>query len=126
MKMKYLAYAMLLVGVAFTSREANAQDFYYTPPGYGYGYYSGLNFGNGVGYGYGLGVGIALPPQAFMSSYTPPQVPVQYFNSDLEALHASLPGNSYAPPRPVTRPPKKKVVKKHHETYYPGIGLVAD
>lgn len=124
--MKYLAFALLLVGAAVTSREANAQDFYYTPPGYGYGYYSGLNFGNGVGYGYGLGVGIALPPQAFMGSYTPPQVPMQYFGSDFEAQYAASTGNSFAPPRPVVRPTKKKVVKKTHQVYYPGVGLVGD
>jgi hypothetical protein len=123
--MKYLAFAVLLIGATFTSREANAQGFWYGVPGYANNdYYYGLNFGNGVGYGYGLGVGINLPPQAFYGSYTPAEIPMQYFGSDFEQEHALAMGNSYAPPRPVIRPPKKTKVTKKHETYYPGIGLV--
>lgn len=90
--MRLFAFALVLVGSVFASRDAVAQGFWYVPPGYDYGYYYGLDFGGGVGYGYGAGIGVAVPPQALMGSYTPPYIPPQDFG---DIQQAEWPANGY-------------------------------
>lgn len=68
--MRHLTLAIFLISASLVSREATAQSFWYTPPGYDYGYYYGLDLGNGVGFGYGAGVGVPLNPEVFMQTRT--------------------------------------------------------
>ena len=51
--MRIIAIAVAALSIALFHRSAEAQSFWYVPPGYGYGYSQDL--GNGVGFGYGIG-----------------------------------------------------------------------
>lgn len=70
--MRILAFVALVCWGAM-SREAAAQDFFYSPPGSAYGDYYGANLGNGIGFGYGIGVGVS--PGLLNSSVTDTYIP---------------------------------------------------
>lgn len=55
--MRHLAFATSLIGCLHSYQEANAQGFWYTPPGADLSYVYGIDLGNGLGFGYGFGIG---------------------------------------------------------------------
>lgn len=105
--MRKLAFAVVLISVAFAGRDALAQSFWYTPPGYELGYYYGLDLGYGVGFGYGAGVGVPLSPDVFMQTRTG-NIPEPQFNPE------AFPSSQVAPVvqwQMKNKGPKAKVAK---------------
>ena len=67
--MRIIAIAVAALSIALFHRSAEAQSFWYVPPGYGYGYSQDL--GNGVGFGYGIGAGVPFTLDHVTTASTP-------------------------------------------------------
>lgn len=76
--MRKISVLMSLIGALFAYHKADAQGFWYVPPGSDLSFRYGLDLGNGLGFGYGFGVGYG--------SFESPQAAIATAVADLEQL----------------------------------------